>query len=409
MSWIGDAEPSLCRVGLGRNWAAFSTPAAPTVGSGGSGGAMSTLGRSTSNATGRSCGASPLRRPFTADVDKRYRPCCTEVKHVNRSSVPGDARLRRLSPEDHRLCARIARLYFHRDLTQEQIGDQLGLSRVKVNRMLRLAREAGVVEVRIQGVEEPTEALTDGLIAQWRLRDAVVVADVHGPDGLGPALASGASAWLAGQLTPPLRVGFGLGRTISRLPETFRVDRPTNCVFTEIEGAAPDESAGFASYNVTSRMGAIAGAKTEFISAPTFVSDPALRDRLLQEPSIARALERARQSDIVMQSVGTVSESALLRIHDVLTDKDLDELRTRGAVGDALGHYFDAEGRHVPFWTDDIHIGLTLDELTKVPLSALVAGGAEKIPAIAGALRGAFFNVLITDAETARALIEEPP
>ncbi len=316
--------------------------------------------------------------------------------------------MRRLSYEHHRLCARIARLYFHRDLTQEQIGDQLGLSRVKVNRMLRLAKEAGVVEVRIQGVEEPTEAFADGLIAQWRLRDAIIVSDVHTSEGVVDALASSASAWLAGQLRPGVRVGFGLGRTISKLPETFRVDRPTDCVFTEIEGAAPDESAGFASYNVTSRMGAIAGARTEFISAPTFVSNSALRDRLVEEPSVARALERARQSDIVMQSVGTVSESALLRIHGVLTDKDLDQLRALGAVGDALGHYFDADGRHVPFWTDDIHIGLTLDDLKKFPLSALVAGGAEKLLSITGALRGGFFNVLITDIHTARALIEEP-
>jgi DNA-binding transcriptional regulator LsrR (DeoR family) len=316
--------------------------------------------------------------------------------------------MRRLSLEDHRLCARIARLYFHRELTQEQIGDQLGLSRVKVNRMLRLARDAGIVEVRIRGVEEPTEALADGLIAQCGLRDAVVVADAHGAGGLAMTLASGASAWLASRLSPGLRVGFGLGRTISRLPDTFRVKRSVDCVFTEIEGAAPDESAGFASYNVTSRMAAVAGARTEFISAPTFVSDPSLRDRLLQEPSIARALDRARQSDIVIQSVGTVSESALMRIHDVLTDGDLDELRTRGAVGDALGHYFDAEGRPVPFWTDDMHIGLTLEDLTKVPLSALVAGGLEKLPAIAGALHGAFFNVLITDADTARALMEKP-
>ena len=65
-------------------------------------------------------------------------------------------------------------------------------------------------------------------------------------------------------------------------------------------------------------------------------------------------------------------------------------------------------GSHVPFWTDDMHIGLTLADLTKVPLSALVAGGRDKLPAIAGALRGAFFNVLVTDAETARALIGEP-
>lgn len=327
---------------------------------------------------------------------------------MNISTQDGKTDQRKLSLEEHRLCARIARLYFHRDLTQEQIGDQLGLSRVKVNRMLRLAKDAGVVDVRVQGVEEPTEALTDSLIAQWRLRDARVVPHTETPEGLIASLARSASAWLADQLQPGIRVGFGLGRTISQLPESFQVDGPTNCVFSEIEGAAPDESAGFASYNVTARMGAIAGARTEFIYAPTFVSDSALRDRLAEEPSIARALERARQSDIVMQSVGTVSESALLRIHGVLTDTDLAHLKAQGAVGDALGHYFDADGRHIPFRTDDTHLGLTLDDLKKVPLSALVAGGTDKLSSITGALRGGFFNVVVTDVETARALVEEP-
>jgi deoxyribonucleoside regulator len=325
---------------------------------------------------------------------------------MSKRSGPGtDAR--RLPPDEQRLCVRIARLYYESDLTQERIGDQLGLSRVKVHRMLRLAREVGILEIRIHGADEPTEALGDALVATLELRDAVVVPDAPTAEGLIARLAEGAATWLSAVLRPGMRVGLGLGRTVSRIPDLFRIEGSIDCTFTEIEGAAPDTSAGFAAYNVTSRMAAIAGARAEFIRAPTFVSDQDLRDRLLREPSIAAALDRARQADIILQSVGTVSESALLHIHGVLTAEDLDELRSRGAVGDALGHYFDGSGSHVPFRTDDMHVGLTLEDLTKLPVSALVAGGPEKLMSVRAALRGGYFNVLITDATTAETLVAE--
>lgn len=315
---------------------------------------------------------------------------------------------KKLSPREHRQCVQIARLYYEADLIQEEIGAQLGLSRVKVNRILRLAREAGILEIRINGIEEPSRAVEDQLLARWRLRDAVVVADAPTETGLTSLLAEGAAAWLAEQLRPGLRIGLGLGRTVSKLPDSFRVEKSVDCSFTEIEGAAPNQSTGFSSYNVTSRMGAIAGARTEFIFAPTFVTDRVLRDRLIEEPSISTALEQARRSDIILQSVGTVSESALLHIHGVLTDNDLTELRGLGAVGDALGHYFDQAGEPIHFRTDDIHVGLTLADLKSVPVSVLVAGGPEKVQAIRGGLRGGFFNVLVTDIATAQVLIDEP-
>ena len=57
---------------------------------------------------------------------------------------------------EHRLCARVARLYYESDQTQEQIGELLGLSRMKVNRLLRLALKTGVIQIRIFGPTRST-------------------------------------------------------------------------------------------------------------------------------------------------------------------------------------------------------------------------------------------------------------
>lgn len=311
-----------------------------------------------------------------------------------------------LPTSEHRLCARVARLYYESDQTQEQIGELLGLSRMKVNRLLRLALKTGVVQIRIYGPEEVHSELQHDLEARFRLKDVLVVSDAAPEQSLVAVLAEAAAAWLAERLTPGLVIGLGLGRTVARIPDTFAVPRPVPCRFVTLEGVGTSPNAGFAAYDVTSRLADAAGGTAEIISAPTYVSSRLVRDGLIAEPSVRASLDVARGARLMIQSVGSMTTDAPLFRHGTLSPDELDELASAGAVGDALGHFFDADGRHVPWRTDDLNIGLTLDDLKACPTSALVAGGERKVPAISAALKGGFFNVLITDAATARAVLE---
>lgn len=306
---------------------------------------------------------------------------------------------------EHRLCARVARLYYQSDQTQEQIGELLGLSRMKVNRLLRLALRTGVVQIRIFGPEEVHSDLQRELESRFRLKDVVVVSDPPPEQSLVGVLAEAAAAWLAERLTPGLIIGLGLGRTVARIPDTFSVPRPVPCRFVTLEGVGTSPNAGFAAYDVTSRLADAAGGTAEIISAPTYVSSRVVRDGLLAEPAVRASLEIARDAGLMIQSVGSMTTDAPLFRHGTLSSDELAELARAGAVGDALGHFFDAEGRHIPWRTDELHVGLTLDDLKACPTSALVAGGEQKVPAILAALRGGFLNVLITDAATARAVL----
>jgi DNA-binding transcriptional regulator LsrR (DeoR family) len=219
-------------------------------------------------------------------------------------------------------------------------------------------------------------------------------------------LAAAASEWLAEQLEDELVIGLGLGRTVALMPETFSVPHPIACRFVTLEGVGVSPNAGFAAYDVTSRLAESAGGSAGIISAPTFVSTASMRSALMDEPAVRESLDVARAAGLMLQSVGSVTTDALLYRHGTLSADDLRRLQRSGAVGDALGHFFDADGSHVPWPTDDLHIGLTLDELKECPMSALVAGGEDKVVAIRAAIRGGFVNSLITDAATAEQLLD---
>ncbi len=312
----------------------------------------------------------------------------------------------RLTLAEHRLCARVARLYYEAEMTQEQIGELLGLSRMKVNRLLTQATRAGIVHIEIIGPDEPYFELTHQLQLAFHLKDVRVVADPQPEQDRRSVLAAAAASWLADQLEDGLVVGLGLGRTVAQIPETFAVPRPVPCRFVTLEGVGVSPNAGFAAYDVTSRLAEAAGGTPWIISAPTFVSTASVRNALMAEPTVKASLDVARNAGVMIQSVGTVTDDALLVRHGTLSAGDLGRLRKAGAVGDALGHFFDTNGAHVPWPTDDLHVGLTLDDLRACSTSALVAGGEEKVPAILAAIRGRIGNALITDASTANRLLD---
>ena len=311
--------------------------------------------------------------------------------------------------EQQRILVQVAWLYYKEGLTQREIGEKLGLSRVTVNRLLQRARERGIVQVHIDAPDARYLELESALRQAFGLRDAVVTPPLAPEDREARyvALARAGAEWLLSHLRDGMRVGLGMGRTVAHLPQFFAPTRTIACAFAEVVGGAATRTDGFSTYNVTSRMAELAGGRAEYIYAPLLASTRALRDSLMVEPTVAEALARARASDILIQSVGPVDESALLFIHGHLDLAELHELQVRGAVGDMLGQYFDAEGHLVPNEVSARVVGLSLKDVAQIPLSVVLAGGQEKVPVLMAVLRGRLCNVLITDAWTAQRILEE--
>src|SRR5215217_2895989 len=84
---------------------------------------------------------------------------------------------RRAAVEDPgtRLLVKVAQLYHLQGLNQDQIGRQLGVSRSKVSRMLKEARERGLVEISIHYPARFSLDHERRLESELGLREAVVV------------------------------------------------------------------------------------------------------------------------------------------------------------------------------------------------------------------------------------------
>ena len=115
------------------------------------------------------------------------------------------------------LMARAARLHFEFGLTHQDTAAALGISRVKVTRVLKQARQAGIVKITVVADVSPFAELEDRLAKAAGLREAIIVpVAAHGDrDGTRSMLARGAVCYLERVMRDGIVVAVGANRAES--------------------------------------------------------------------------------------------------------------------------------------------------------------------------------------------------
>jgi lsr operon transcriptional repressor len=307
------------------------------------------------------------------------------------------------------LVARAARLHYEFSLTHQETAAVLGVSRVKVTRLLKQAREAGIVRITVLSNLSPFAEAEERLARAVGLREAIVVPDAVGGPGnsLRSMLARGGASYLERVMRDGLVVAVGLSRTVAEVPAWLGNPRPARATFVSLAGALPAGGHGSGNpYQATDALAAVFGGSAEHLHAPVIVRSPEAAQVLRADPSISRTLERAVTADVTIVGIGGRDDRIDFRQGTQVTPGEWANLISQGMVGDIGGRFFDRNGNEIEHELNRRVIGLSLEEFRKIPVRLVAAGGASKIEALAAALRGGLITVLVTDITTASALIE---
>ena len=307
------------------------------------------------------------------------------------------------TPEEPDLLANIAEDYYITGVNQDAIATRYGISRSYVSRLLRRAREIGVVEIRVHHEIRRMRDLESALEEQFRVDRCLVVED-------SPIDRTG-SLRRAGQLAAGLLIeildsdsllglawGNGVRAAVAALPPGKVTARRVVQMFGGLS-AAPTEIMSGELVTEAARM----------LHAPWIVESTELARALLDQPDIAAVLERAAGADVAVVGIGARGRgsSALLFNDRYLSQAEVDEIDEAGAVGDICGRLFDAEGRACRVSVMGRVIGLELDTIRQLPEVIAIATGRDKANAIRAALRGGLIRILVTDADAARAVLDD--
>ncbi len=160
------------------------------------------------------------------------------------------------------------------------------------------------------------------------------------------------------------------------------------------------ENVDIQSNTISANMARKLGGTYRLLQVPDNLQE-SLLNSLSREPQIKEVLELLAKSQILIHGVGTACEMAQRR---GMTSTEIAQLEAKGAVGEAFGFYVNEAGETVHTTTS---IGVKFDDLARENLFVIaIAEGEEKAKAIKSVVSSQNHNVLITNEQTAKRIIE---
>ncbi len=310
----------------------------------------------------------------------------------------------READREEQLATRAAWLYFIGNSTQAQIAKKLGLTRLRVNRLLAQAREQGLVQIHVTGRLASCVALEHALVDRYGLRDAVVVPTPAEAAQLRSVLAAAAGYYLSQHLHDNMSVGVGWGRTLRlSLSSVARRSYRKLSVVSLIGGLT--QSSAVNPHETASHLADIVGGQCYYFAGPAFTDSAASRDILMNQPMLREVFERGRTVDLAFLSVGDLAHANTMTALNLISEAEVKSLQAAGAVGDLCSHWINTAGEVIDHPLNSRAVGLPPVHLKGVKESILVSGGKAKVGVMHGALVAGYANRLLTDEATAAQLL----
>ena len=303
---------------------------------------------------------------------------------------------------------RIAWMYYVEGLTQNEIADTLGIGRVTVVRNINEALQQREVRIWITGQVAECLELEKELKAAFNLIEAVVVPEPSSPVAIHKAIGAAAGMYVTDQLTDNFCLGVGWGVTLGESLQTLSRRELKGVEVVSLLGGIV-QAKRFNPAEFAWQFANIVGADCYLLAAPAVVDSPKTREALIERCGLKEVINRSTNMDMALLSVGTMSAQSTSFRLGFLNEEERISLIKRGAVGDMLYNFFDAEGALVKHPINDRVMSMPIDRLRKVPKRVMISGGAEKVDALLGGLRLASCNVLITNEATAQQLLARNP
>ena len=312
--------------------------------------------------------------------------------------------------EELRLIAKVATLYYGDNLKQTEIAQRLDLSQAGVSRLLKRAIDEKIVRISVNTPSGYYPDVENQIRDKYNLKEVIVVDSADNRDQLLRNLGAGAAYYLENTLKANDLIGISswseallaTANTMQRLGSSISVN------VIQILGGLGNPTSESHAAQLTRRLAELVNGEAIMLPAPGIVGTSDTRTILLQDPYLQNVLQQFDDVTLALVGIGTVEPSLVLaNSGNAFPGDELDLLRTANAVGDVCLRFFDVDGKPVETPLNERVIGMSLQEMKQVKRSIGVAGGERKHVAIRAAIRGGWINILVTDYETAKFLVEQ--
>ena len=178
---------------------------------------------------------------------------------------------------------------------------------------------------------------------------------------------------------------------------------------TQLIGGVGSPEAQMQASRLCSHLAELTSATPIYLAAPGVVATKSVKNAFMSDPAIVETFEAWKRITTLIVGIGTFPASPLLAASgNNLELREEEQLKNDGAVGEICLRYFDKDGHAMNPAIEDRVIAIDTKSMRAAPRRIGVAGGVTKLNAIRAAIAGGWINVLITDSDVARLLLEPP-
>lgn len=306
--------------------------------------------------------------------------------------------------DNKRLMLRVSEMFYIKEISQSKIAETLGISRPTVAKLLKRAKEEGIVKISVTdpGGRKyyPIEHQLEDL---YGLKEVFITET--GDNGDSRLETGKAAAEIINRIiTQSSIIGVAPGTTLNNIEPYLEAKFLPGTRFIPLVGGMgliPQETHS----NTISQKLAMKFCGSYYpIYAPARIDNTQLLAELEKEKSVQNVFNLAKKMDIAILGIGSKEYSTLNKT-GYITIEDQKNLIKNGMVGDLCMQYYDINGNYEKFDLNKKVLTIDLKILREIEWSIGISFGEEKVDAIIGALNGKYINTLITDYHTAKLLL----
>lgn len=312
-----------------------------------------------------------------------------------------------LPSEKRRMLTQIAKLYYYGHMTQQEIATAMKLTRSKVARLLLEAEKVGIVTVTVR---DPYFNLKDAALTlkeHFGLEHVTIVPSCGKLDDTKANIGKAASDLLNSMLFDGMKIGISWGSTIGSFVSAFRTGRSLpHAYVVQLVGGMYSQALHMDGREQARTLASKLKCMYSALELPMLVHNPQLRELVLQEPETIAHYKLMSELDIAFVGVGSSNykESIIYKAQYI----DENEAKVLYATGlcDICGHQISMEG-HEPENLSSRLIGISLEDLARIPLTIGLCAGNDRADSIISAVRCGYLKGLIIDEVAALSLMRE--
>lgn len=291
------------------------------------------------------------------------------------------------------ILSQIAEDYYLNKLPFGDISKKYNISRYLVNKYLNEAVKVGIVKIEITENSNRNPQIEHILCDKFKDINFYVVQDDINNITTSEHLANFAATYVDEVLQDNNKiVGLTWGETIYTMIDSLK-NRPLERVkFTQFLGENMKYNSTAGSMRMVERAAKKVSGEFLTLPAPLYILNDSVRNGLYSEPSLQNTIAVADNMDALITGVGTILSLDSIPIWKQNLNAIFSTVNTQEIAGLIYGRPYDINGRFLNLEADKV-LGLSIDQILKVPKRICLVRGKSKYMPVIGAIKGK----LITD------------